>query len=188
MSNDNPYAAPESNVVNLSGDSGIWQQGKQLVIDRDTELPDRCIKCNLPAGGYRKRKRLYYYHPIALVFIILLIFIFWPVALILALILRRSAMIEYGLCPRHRKQHLAFAFSSIGLLLLSVVSALFSIQQGMQAETLLLLSLATFLLALLPAFLHGIYLRSGKIDQSFIRIKGTGKLFRDSFPQFEPQA
>ncbi|TNF98857.1 MAG: hypothetical protein EP297_07050 [Gammaproteobacteria bacterium] len=185
MNNDNPYAAPESNVVNLSGDTGIWQQKKLLIIDKDTELPDRCIKCNQPAHGYRKRKRLDYYHPIALIAIILLIFIFWPVALILALIFRRSVTIEYGLCIKHRRRLLTLALSALGLLILSIIGAIASVRVGTQAEILLPVSITAFLLALIPAMLHAYFLRSGKIDTSFIRIKGTGKAFRQSFPYFE---
>ena len=55
----NPYAAPQSEVVPSRQEPGIeegaWRDGSLLVVvSQDAELPDRCVKCNAPAGGYHR--------------------------------------------------------------------------------------------------------------------------------------
>ena len=55
MSQDNPYAAPQSMGgdgprLPLEGSSGgLWRSGPLLVMHRDARLPPFCIKTNQPA-------------------------------------------------------------------------------------------------------------------------------------------
>src|SRR5438045_334031 len=44
--------------------NGIWRDGKTLVMMKEAFLPDRCVKCNGPANGYRLRRRLSWHEPI----------------------------------------------------------------------------------------------------------------------------
>jgi hypothetical protein len=98
----NPYAAPEVAAKGTLGvhghESGCWQDGADLVMSKDAELPDRCIKCNAPAEGYRLKRNLSWHSP----WWFLLIFVSLLVYVIVALCIRKRATIWVGLCPEHR--------------------------------------------------------------------------------------
>jgi hypothetical protein len=79
--------------------AGVWRDGALLVAPVIAELPDVCVKCGANAEGGRWRKKVYWHHPA------LYLLIFFPGILIyaiVALIVRKSATIGVGLCPRHR--------------------------------------------------------------------------------------
>jgi hypothetical protein len=70
-----------------------------LVMRKDAEGPDCCVKCNAPADGYRWTKRMYWHHPA------LYLMILFPGLLIYAIValcVRKSGKISVGLCPIHR--------------------------------------------------------------------------------------
>lgn len=98
----NPYAPPTSNIdpgsINpMSKDGqGVWRKGKVLVLNRGAELPDRCVRCNEPASEQLSRKL--YWHTPWLYFGILLSL---PVYLIMALVVRKKAVIDIPLCGKH---------------------------------------------------------------------------------------
>lgn len=78
------------------------REGRKLVVPHGAQLPDRCVKCNAPAHGYRLQRRLTWLHPAYL----LLLFgglIFYAIA---AAVASKSAEIHVGVCPKHRKQRL----------------------------------------------------------------------------------
>ena len=64
----------------------------------DHEFPDRCVICNCPAEGFRL-KRTAYWHP---GWVYLLILISIVIYAVVALIVRKSVRLEYGLCPKHK--------------------------------------------------------------------------------------
>ena len=41
----------------------LWRMNKRLVTRTETVFPDRCIKCNAPANGFRLKRTLYWQHP-----------------------------------------------------------------------------------------------------------------------------
>lgn len=104
MSDFNPYAAPKSEVAPqgkfLEGGDGIWRDGALLIMRKDAVLPDRCVKCNTPAEGLRLRRNLSW-HPSGW-YVLLLISI--PIYVIAALIVRKTAKIEIGLCANHKSR------------------------------------------------------------------------------------
>ena len=56
MDEFNPYAPPKDMTFlesYPSGDDRVWRHGPLLVMTKGSQLPDRCLKCNLPAGGWR---------------------------------------------------------------------------------------------------------------------------------------
>lgn len=62
--------------------------------------PDRCIKCNAPAEGFRLKRKLYWHAP----WIYLTILVGPLIYVIIALVTRKGATIHMGLCPTHRKR------------------------------------------------------------------------------------
>src|SRR5207253_2253289 len=68
-----------------------WREGDRLVMDRNAVLPDRCVKCDQPAEGYRRTVKVSYAPGSAR-------FLFGEIALLLA----KRATVTIGLCERHR--------------------------------------------------------------------------------------
>jgi hypothetical protein len=116
MSDFNPYAAP---VTDLStprspDEVGVWRDGDLLIMSKDGELPDRCLKCNAPAEGWRLRRNLSW-HPQGYYLIILFNLIIY---VIVALIVRKTAKVQVPLCPEHRRRRRRFiALAWLGCLL-----------------------------------------------------------------------
>lgn len=80
--------------------AGLWREGNKLVTRSETPFPDRCVKCNAPANGFRLRQVLYWQHPAYY----LLILCNLLVLLIVLLIVRKKAVLQVGLCETHRQQ------------------------------------------------------------------------------------
>ena len=103
IDDDNPYAAPKADVLvkdrHLDSSSDAWRDGKMLVVRKEAELPDRCLKCAAPARGYRFSRSLSWHKPVwALTFLIS------PILYALVyLFVRWRARVTVGLCPRHRR-------------------------------------------------------------------------------------
>ncbi|MBN2563731.1 MAG: hypothetical protein JXQ75_22670 [Phycisphaerae bacterium] len=102
----------------------VWRQGKLLVASLGAPLPNRCIKCNAPAEGRPLKRRLSWHHPA----IYLLVLAALLAYVIVALILRKQAVVEFGLCARHRARRRwavaicwLFVLGSVGLLFLAAI-------------------------------------------------------------------
>src|SRR5262245_50781288 len=101
---------------------GVWRHFSQLVMTKDAQLPDRCTMCNNPANGFRL-KRYLYLHSSAWYLLICAGLLFYAIA---ALIVRKKASIEIGLCPTHvqkRKRAIAITWLLVGVSILVVVLA-----------------------------------------------------------------
>lgn len=97
-------------------DLTVARQKKRLVMGKNATLPDRCVKCNAPADGGRLPRRLYW-HP-GLVYLLLLVNIL--IYALVAIISRKRANIEVGLCARHRSKRRTAIWVSWGLFVASV--------------------------------------------------------------------
>lgn len=74
-----------------------WRDGKNVHTFNGATLPDRCVKCNQPTANKLKRK-LQWHHPAiyALILVSLIVYV------IVAVIVRRTAVCHVGLCEAHR--------------------------------------------------------------------------------------
>jgi hypothetical protein len=80
---------------------GIWREGNLLVTTHNASLPPRCVLCNAGADGEHRPRTYYWHHPALLLMIIfpgLLIYA------IVALCVRKKAVLDVGLCQQHRKK------------------------------------------------------------------------------------
>jgi hypothetical protein len=59
IDDDNPYAATKTQVLvqdhHLDSSIVAWRDRKMLVVRKEAELTDRCLKCAAPTEGYRFR-------------------------------------------------------------------------------------------------------------------------------------
>ena len=52
MTTTNRYGPPKAALEDRSGaETGMWREGKVLVLRKGSQFPHRCIKCNEPAVG-----------------------------------------------------------------------------------------------------------------------------------------
>ena len=120
---------------------GIWRQGRRLVTRSETPFPDRCVKCNAPANGFRLKRVLYWAHPAYLLLILCNLLIL----LIVYLIVRKKAVLHIGLCEKHRagrKMGLIVGWSGtlVGFVLLVGAAALESGWMALAGVAVLLFS------------------------------------------------
>jgi hypothetical protein len=177
----NPYAppraaldAPPAGVI--SDGVNVWRQDDRVVLHKvGGVLPDRCVMCNAPAQGYRLRKTFYWHPPEYY----LAIFLGVGVYVILALVTRKSARIELGLCPPHRARRrngLILAWGGfLGAFVLMFVGA---------SDDVLGLMIAGFIGLLVLPIVGAVMartLRPAKIDEHYAWLR-AGKPFVDSLP------
>lgn len=92
---------PAGYGASLAQNAGVWRDGNTLVMDKRATLPDYCVKCGIPANGSRLRKRLSWHHPALALLILVGVLIY----VIVALIVRKSAVVEISLCEDHLRRH-----------------------------------------------------------------------------------
>lgn len=177
----NPYAAPkvESNRVGLGSDEGLYQAYDQLIVRKGVEFPDRCVKCNRPAEGYRLRRNLSWHNPLLYLVILagLLIYV------IVALIVRKTARLYLPLCPEHRARRARTIWAawlvvlgSIGLMVMGGVLADSNAQEAV-GGFMLLGGLLGFLGGLIYAAVATPVVKATKIDDYYVWLQGVAPEF-----------
>jgi ribosomal protein S27AE len=155
---------------------GVWRNFSQLVMTKDAQLPDRCTKCNAPAHGLRLKRNLYW-HPPAWYLLICAGLLLYA---IVALIVRKKASIEIGLCRTHfqkRKAAIAITWSLIA------VSIVVTIVASIKAPSLILLAAAIFMGGLIYGILAVQPVTPAKITDHLVWLKGVNQNYLDMLPE-----
>ena len=173
----NPYAPPKASLDPRSTEN-LWRDGKILVMRPGSQLPPRCVKCNAPAELPLKSRQVYWHPPWVYLFAVLALLLY-P---IVAVLVRQRATFAPGLCPVHRHRRwlgiaLGWGGSATALLLMFLGGTY-------DYSALMVLGLLLFLGAILAGIILTHLLQPERIDQDFIRLKGCGPAFLDTFPQF----
>ena len=166
--------------LNRASDQGwgsVWRKNSVLVMTRHSLLPDRCVKCNEPAERKLKRK-LSWHHP-ALYFLILGGALFY---ILLAVFLRKTAIVEVGLCENHsaiRRRDIIITWV-LGLF------SVFSFFLASQLADLTFVGIGSVLV-----LITGIYgavripvVSPTKIDDNFVWLKGFGTSYLAELPEW----
>lgn len=187
MSEFNPYAAPEAGIVGrhaVRPEAGeMWCDGKILVTRKGAEFPDRCVKCDQSAEGYRLKRSLSW-HPSGWYLLVLVSPILY---IIVALCVRWTAKAAIPLCPTHRaKRRNAMLSGWIGALLGVVLFVV-----GLTDQNLGVLILVGFLLIIFSAIfglLRAQTVTPTRIDKFFVWLKGASPEFLAPLPDWvEPR-
>lgn len=117
----NPYRSPD--VAEVSGDAIplYYRDGKFLYVRDGAELPERCIRTNekVDEAGWRKRKRLTWIPPWALIPILSGFLPF----LILLLFLQKKAKITYSLSKDARESLFRRRCIGLGVMAFGLLAA-----------------------------------------------------------------
>lgn len=135
--------------------------------------PDRCVKCNAPAGGYRLKQSLYW-HP-AWVYLLIL-----PGVLIYAIVaavIRKPYVGHVGVCPKHRTRRTVLRTAGVFLVLASLGSCAAGLDSTAMMGTGVLGVIAGLVLVQLGQFV----VRPKKITDAYAWLK-CGKAFIASLP------
>jgi hypothetical protein len=160
------------------GMAAIWRSGKLLVTGVKTTLPDFCVKCNAPSQGDRLRRKLYWHHPAIYLLIIVSILIY----AIVALLVRKRADLEVGLCERHhakRRRDILLSwllgFLGVGLIVAAVI----------QSNGLMGFAGAVVLIgALIYAAITTPIVSAQRIDGEYVWVRGVCREYLSALPEW----
>jgi hypothetical protein len=173
-----PYAAP----AYPPQEGGVWSDGSVVVMHKMARLPDRCVKCNQSAPR-RLHRKLMWHEPWVYVLILPGILIY----AIVAMILRKTAKIEVGLCERHysaRHMHVAASWLLFVLAcFMWFAAALLPRRYSDTLEPALILGGVLFAIA---APIYGLIaartVYPKRIDDQYVWLSGACKEFVSSLP------
>jgi hypothetical protein len=162
----------------IPSSGSLWRTNKKVVARTETIFPDRCIKCNAPANGFRLKRVLYWQHPAYL----LLLFCNLLILLIVVLIVRKKAVVHIGLCERHRarrKQGIIIGLSGLIGGIVLIIGAIVSQSW--------LMGIAGAV-ALLGGSIYGVILARTisptKIDKEYVWATGCHRDFLEGLPEW----
>jgi hypothetical protein len=177
MTTTNRYAPPKAALEDRTGaETEMWREGKVLAMRKGGQFPHRCIKCNEPAVAPGRRQKLSWHPPgwYLLIFLAVLLYV------IVALIVRKKAVVEVGLCERHQKRVLWGRIVGWGGFV-ALIGLCFG-AAGQQSGDLGLVALVLALPWLIATVTLNRLLVPHRIDDSFVRLKGCGPAFLRSLP------
>ena len=179
MQEYNPYAPPMHDPLAIGSlsqvaEAGCWRDGDAAVVRRPVaDLPDRCVRCNQAAGGFRLERKHSFYHPLLYVVLVLSPLIY----VIVALIMRKTAIVRIGLCPDHRARRRK------GILVgwIGSVFAMAGCSAGIVADSpeAMLAGLGSFMIFPVVGIVMAHAIQPKRIDDNFAWLK-VGKPFLDS--------
>ena len=153
-----------------------WRSDAKLVLTRDASLPDRCIKCNEPANGFRLKRHLHW-HPSPYFILIVSPLIY----IVVALCVRKSARVEVGLCEQHRRHRekwmIICSVTAVAAIATMVMGFLNSGSYGV---------LGFFILAFaaIAAVVTGRLIAATRIDKEYVWLKGCGREYLAEFSEW----
>lgn len=159
---------------------GIYRHGKEVVVHKNAQMPERCVKCNdhisgYDAGGFARQK--YRWHN-PLVYIALISPLIY---LILAAVLSQNATLDIPLCHKHLEDRKStgktLLISGIG----STIAIFFFGSLG-YAGIAFLLFLASVIG--LPIAYNYLYkpLQISKIENDYVYLKGVNDEYTSQLP------
>ena len=174
----NPYAPPSvaTSGVTHRGAEGVWRDGKIVVVSHDADFPDRCVKCNESAAGYRLKRRLTW-HPAGWYLLILISVLVYA---LVATFIQKKVLVHVGLCETHRKRRLSLIWLGLGVPLLGAAGCGAVIDDSMG----IWIGLVGIIGGLILLIVGTSVLAAERIDERFARIRGANRRFLESLPPF----
>jgi hypothetical protein len=191
LDEENPYAPPKSQLLDMkpaiARSGGIWRDGNLLMVRKGVQLPDRCLKCNAPADGYRFHRNLSWISPfwyLGLLVIGPLIFV------IIYYIVRNQGEVTAGLCPIHRARRrrwiwIAWITALLGLVVMLIPTTGVVPQQYTAVPV--LAGIALVFAGLLIGAIGPPVLVPDRIDKHFVWLKRVSPTFLATLPDWKDE-
>ena len=171
------YAPPKALLEDKQGtEAEMWREGKVLVVRRDGDFPHRCIKCNAPSVDPKRRYKLTWHSPWLYLLILLALLIY----ALVAIFVRKTAVVHVGLCERHQRRVLWGRIIGWGGLALEVV--LLWAGAAYDMTSLFATGFALLLPWLIATLILNRLVLAARIDDRYVRLKGCGPEFLRSLP------
>ncbi|HMJ90565.1 MAG TPA: DUF4339 domain-containing protein [Candidatus Acidoferrum sp.] len=189
-----------------------WRSGKFLVTRKESRLPDRCVKCNHPAGGRTLIRKLNWYPwwlllpalvvPVAFVLGLVLQkpqFGFWltPIGfvmffifIVVASLFRRRADIDIGLCPIHWRQYHRDTTLVALVAIVSVIAFVVCINfigQNLFGMTIAFSFLGMLIISLIFGAVRTRMVGTKRIMKDFIWLRGVSPKYLAELPEWNGQ-
>ena len=171
------YVLPPPPTAGMPG-SGVWRDKSKMVVSKGAPLPDRCVKCNAPAHGAKLKRKLTWHHPAIFILILVATLIY----LIVAMIVRKTATVELGLCEEHMAKRRRNVFITWLLILLGVAGFIMAVIVA--DNTFLLAGIILILAGIIYALVALRIVTPARIDDKFAWLKGVNKDYLDELPQW----
>lgn len=162
----------------------VWRDGGKLMTTTSAALPPQCVKCAAPADGFYGPRTFSWYHPLLILLILVNILIF----AIVALIVRKKAVVQVGLCAAHRASRTraivwawVLGLPAVPVIIAGVIAA-DELDMDWLAPAGLLSGLGMLLAAIIIGMAWGRILVPTKINARFAWFKGAGNDFLALFP------
>ena len=165
--------------VPTGGATGVWRRKRQLVVALDAVLPDRCVKCNCDVGGARFKRVLYWHHPA------LYLMILFPSLLIYAIValaVRKRAILMIGLCPEHRSQRTRAILIAWLLAVLGGCGAFVGIMD--EKGALAVAGFASLLIAMILGAVRGPVVQAKRIEHGQAHLSGVCRKYLEELPEW----
>jgi hypothetical protein len=160
---------------------GVWRDDKTLVMTRDAQLPDHCVKCNAPAHGFKLKRKLSWHHP-ALYVVVL---VAWIIYLVLAMALSKRATVFLGLCTEHIKRRRIFL--TIGWVMLALGVIIPVLAFSYEYLGIGLLGMLLFLVSVFWLVFANRVVNVKKIDDRYVYLTGIDANYLARFPSVQGQ-
>jgi hypothetical protein len=151
-----------------------WRDGALLVMPRYARLPHVCFRCGEPAVT-SKRARLYWHPPGWYLLILIGILIY----AIVAMVIRKTADVEVGLCELHRRKRARA--TAIGWSTFLGSFGLFVLAAAAESGAIALLGVVAFFGGIIVLATRGM-VSPARMDDRFVWLKGVSPAFVQTLP------
>jgi hypothetical protein len=173
---NNLYAPPQAALHDVAT-SGCWRDGKIVVVPVGEDLPHRCIYCNQDAVSPIKQRKVYWHHPAWYILVLVAILLY----AIVAMAVRKKALVSPGLCARHLGRKRAYVWVGWSSLALWIGLLFWSAGSNVHVSAMPLIVTGLILLSLVMLFAART-VTAARITDDEVRLRGCGKAFLDSLP------
>lgn len=154
----------------------IWRDGEVLVVPDGGVFPDACVICNEPVE-VKKEQTFYWHHPALYLLVPLGLLVY----AVVALVVRKKATVEYGLCHEHRaRRNRNIAIAWLGVALGIVVPIAVAASHYVTPPWLpnpWIIGICLVLASAIWGVVAATVLRPVGIDPNVARFKGAGERF-----------
>jgi len=182
METYNPYAPSKASLesrtsaTDVSSEVRVWRDGKSVVALHDAHLPARCVKCNAPADQPTRVRTVYWHHPALYILFFLWLFVY----IIVALIVRKKAEVDPGLCAHHKRRR----WIVITLAWLSPVAGIALIIGAEDYPGVVGFASLLILAAIIVGIVLGRVVYAKKITKDEVRLGGFCRAYLDDLPDY----